>query len=58
MKFINDGCYHTLAISCVMGVYDDSDFHALSESNLISWHDMTCSIPLELHHFMGMLIYM
>ena len=25
--------------------------------SLISFHDMTCSIPLELHHSIGMLIY-
>ena len=33
-------------------------FHALSESHLISFHGMTCSIPLELHHSIGILIYM
>ena len=33
-------------------------FHALSEFHLISWHGMACSIPLELHHSIGMLIHM
>ena len=32
-------------------------FHALSESHFISWHGMTCSIPLEWQHSIGMLIY-
>ena len=26
MKFIDDGCYHTLAMHCVMGVCDELDF--------------------------------
>ena len=30
-------------------------FHALNEFHLISC--MACSIPLELHHFIRMLIY-
>ena len=32
-------------------------FHALSEFHLISCHGMVCSIPLELHHSIRMLIY-
>ena len=31
-------------------------FPALSD--FISFHGMACSIPLELHHAIGMLIYM
>ena len=44
MKFIEDGCYHTLAMHCVMIVAWESMmtriFYALSESHLILWNDM------------------
>ena len=29
MKFIDDGCYHTLAAHWVMGVCDDLDFSCI-----------------------------